>query len=192
MIERITKILLKKALVHALLWPSSIRLSFNLSAHDLSSPDTVLDIITEIGKSGFDPARLDLEITETAFIRDFAQVRRATETLRALGCGISLDDFGTGFSSLTHLHALPLTKIKVDRSFVADLNTNPTSYKIVKSLLALSRDMDLDCIIEGIETRDELAILKTLGGLMVQGYLYSRPIPANEVVSFLEQPLTVA
>ena len=192
MIERITKILLKKALVHALLWPSSIRLSFNLSAHDLSSPDTVLDIITEIGKSGFDPARLDLEITETAFIRDFAQVRRATETLRALGCGISLDDFGTGFSSLTHLHALPLTKIKVDRSFVTDLNTNPTSYKIVKSLLALSRDMDLDCIIEGIETRDELAILKTLGGLMVQGYLYSRPIPANEVVSFLEQPLTVA
>jgi predicted signal transduction protein with EAL and GGDEF domain len=112
--------------------------------------------------------------------------------LRALGCGISLDDFGTGFSSLTHLHALPLTKIKVDRSFVTDLNTNPTSYKIVKSLLALSRDMNLDCIIEGIETRDELAILKTLGGLMVQGYLYSRPIQASEVVNFLEQPLMVA
>ncbi|KLU21431.1 histidine kinase [Caballeronia mineralivorans PML1(12)] len=192
MILAITLTLLKKALAHALLWPDHIRLSFNLSAHDLSSPENVLDIITEIRRSGFNPARLDLEITETAFIRDFSQVRSATETLRSLGCGISLDDFGTGFSSLTHLHALPLTKIKVDRSFVTDLNKNPASYKIVKSLLALSRDMGLDCIVEGVETRDELAILQTLGDLTVQGYLYSKPISADEVVGFLEQPATVA
>ena len=192
MISAITQTLLKKALAHALLWPGHIRLSFNLSAHDLSSPENVLDIITEIKASGFNPARLDLEITETAFIRDFSQVRSATETLRTLGCGISLDDFGTGFSSLTHLHALPLTKIKVDRSFVTDLNKNPASYKIVKSLLALSRDMGLDCIVEGVETRDELAILKTLGDLTVQGYLYSKPISADEVVGFLEQPVIAA
>ena len=192
MILAITLTLLKKALAHALLWPDHIRLSFNLSAHDLSSPENVLDIITEIRRSGFNPTRLDLEITETAFIRDFSQVRSATETLRSLGCGISLDDFGTGFSSLTHLHALPLTKIKVDRSFVTDLNKNPASYKIVKSLLALSRDMGLDCIVEGVETRDELAILQTLGDLTVQGYLYSKPISAGEVVGFLEQLATVA
>ena len=192
MISTITQTLLKKALAHALLWPVHIRLSFNLSAHDLGSSENVLDIITEIGKSGFNPTRLDFEITETAFIRDFSQVRSATETLRSLGCGISLDDFGTGFSSLTHLHALPLTKIKVDRSFVTDLNKNPASYKIVKSLLALSRDMGLECIVEGVETRDELAILKTLGDLTVQGYLYSRPISADEVVGFLEQPMAVA
>ncbi|SDG16032.1 putative bifunctional diguanylate cyclase/phosphodiesterase [Paraburkholderia phenazinium] len=191
-IEAITRMLLKKALAHALLWPSDIRLAFNLSAHDLSSPDSVLEIIGEIGKSGFDPTRLDLEVTETALIRDFPQVRSATETLRSLGCGISLDDFGTGFSSLTHLHALPLTKIKVDRSFVMDINKNPASYKIVKSLLALSRDMSIDCIVEGVESRDELAILKTLGCEAVQGYLYSRPIPADEAMRFLEQPLTVA
>jgi len=192
MILTITQTLLKKALAHALLWPGHIRLSFNLSAHDLSSSESVNDIIVQIERSGFNPARIDLEITETAFIRDFSQVRSATETLRSLGCGISLDDFGTGFSSLTHLHALPLTKIKVDRSFVTDLNKNPASYKIVKSLLALSRDMGLDCIVEGVETIDELAILRTLGDLTVQGYLYSRPIPADEVVSFLEQPATVA
>ena len=192
MISTITQTLLKKALAHALLWPVHIRLSFNLSAHNLGSPENVLDIITEIGRSGFNPTRLDFEITETAFIRDFSQVRSATETLRSLGCGISLDDFGTGFSSLTHLHALPLTKIKVDRSFVTDLNKNPASYKIVKSLLALSRDMGLECIVEGVETRDELAILKTLGDLTVQGYLYSRPISADEVVGFLEQPMAVA
>src|SRR5262249_5562225 len=121
-IEAITRTLLKKTLTHALLWPSYVRLSFNLSAHDLTSPDRVLEIVTEIGKSGFDPTRLDFEITETAFIRDFSQVRSAAESLRRIGCGISLDDFGTGFSSLTHLHALPLTKIKIDRSFVTNLN----------------------------------------------------------------------
>ncbi|MFP3185299.1 MAG: EAL domain-containing protein [Paraburkholderia sp.] len=190
MIETITQILLKKALAHASLWPGCIRLSFNLSAHDLSSPESVFAIVTAIGKSCFDPTRLDFEVTETAFIRDFQQVRNATEILRSIGCGISLDDFGTGFSSLTHLHALPLTKIKVDRSFVTDLDKKSASYKIVKSLLALSRDMGLDCIVEGIETRDELAILKTLGGRMVQGYLYSRPIPADEVARFLERPLS--
>jgi diguanylate cyclase (GGDEF)-like protein len=186
LIESMTKILLNKALAHAVDWPSHVRLSFNLSAQDLSSTTNVLAIITTIGKSTFDPKRLDLEITETAFIRDFPQVQKSTEALRALGCGISLDDFGTGFSSLTHLHALPLTKIKVDRSFVTNLNTNQSSYKIVKSLLALSRDMGLDCIVEGVETKHELAMLKTLGGSLVQGYFYSKPISATEVADFLQ------
>jgi diguanylate cyclase (GGDEF)-like protein len=192
MIDAVTRTLLKKALTQASFWPEFIRLSFNLSAHDLSSPDSVLAIVTEIDRSGFDPTRLDLEITETAFIRDFSQVRNAAETFRALGCGISLDDFGTGFSSLTHLHALPLTKIKIDRSFVANLNKNAATYKIVKSLLTLSRDMGLDCIIEGVETPGELTIVKMLGGTIVQGYLYSRPIPADEVLDFLSRPLTTA
>jgi diguanylate cyclase (GGDEF)-like protein len=191
MIGFITKTLLRKALAHAILWPDSVRLSFNLSAHDLSSSESVFDIITVIGKSAFDPSRLDLEITETAFIRDFSQVIAATEALRTLGCGISLDDFGTGFSSLTHLHALPLTKIKVDRSFVTNLNRNPASYKIVKSLLTLSRDMGLDCIVEGVETPEELATLRALGGQIVQGYLYSRPIQASDVVGFLSKQVSV-
>src|SRR5690606_37837210 len=117
-----------------------------------------------------DPALLDLEITETAFAHDFAQVQRSIEMLPLLGCGISLDDFGTGYSSLSRLHALPLTKIKIDRSFVTGLHKSPASFKIVKSLLALSRDMGLDCVIEGVETDDEMAALRQLGGLMVQGY----------------------
>ncbi|OTP75648.1 putative bifunctional diguanylate cyclase/phosphodiesterase [Caballeronia sordidicola] len=191
-IETITQVLLKKALQHAVSWPEELRLSFNLSAQDLSSLDTVMSIISIIGKSDFDPHRLDFEITETAFIRDFQQVRSSTELLRKLGCGISLDDFGTGFSSLTHLHALPLTKIKIDRSFVTNLNDNPASYKIVKSLLALSRDMGLECIVEGVETNEELITLMSLGGQIVQGYLYSKPISATEVGLFLESPLTTA
>jgi len=98
---------------------------------------------------------------------------------------MTLDDFGTGFSSLSQLHALPLTKIKIDRSFVSGIQDNPASYKIVKSLLALSRDMALDCVIEGVETAEELAVIRALGGAMVQGYLYAPPMPVNETSSWL-------
>jgi predicted signal transduction protein with EAL and GGDEF domain len=172
----LTRPLLKKALVFASEWEKSLRLSFNLSAHDLNTCEGVLSLIGIIESSGFDPWRLDLEITETAFAHDFEQIKLSVEMLRRLGCGISLDDFGTGYSSLTRLHALPLTKIKIDRSFVTDLHKRPASLKIVKSLLTLSRDMGLECVVEGVETPEELAALRGLGGTLVQGYLYSRPL----------------
>lgn len=112
-----------------------MHLAFNLSAYDLNSNESVLAIIGIIENSNFDPKRLDLEITQTAFAHDFAQITHSVETLRRIGCGISLDDFVTGYSILTRLHALPLTKLRIDRSFVADLHQKPASYKIVKSLL---------------------------------------------------------
>jgi diguanylate cyclase (GGDEF)-like protein len=186
-INTLTRPLLRKALSAASKWPAHIRLSFNLSAHDLNSAEGTLGIVAIIEASRFGAGRLDLEITETAFAHDFAQVQRSIETLRRLGCGISLDDFGTGYSSLARLHALPLTKIKIDRRFVTDLHLSANSLKIVKSLLALSRDMGLDCVIEGVETEQELAALRQLGGHMVQGYLYSPPLPAERVAQFLSE-----
>ncbi|NTF59584.1 EAL domain-containing protein [Agrobacterium rhizogenes] len=189
-INRVTRPLLEKALAAAVKWPAGIRLSFNLSAQDLTSPECLLHLISIIHGSCFDPKRLDLEITETAFTADFGQIQTAITTLKALGCGISLDDFGTGYSSLSRLHSLPLTKIKIDRSFVANLHEKPASYKIVKSLLALGRDMGLDCIIEGVETSEEMAALKELGGLIVQGYFYSPPIPEADIRDFLKVPIS--
>ncbi len=186
-IESLTRPLLRKALAVAIKWDKSLSLSFNLSAHDLNSDASVLALLTIIESSGFDPRRLDLEITETALAHDFEQVAQYIETLRRLGCGISLDDFGTGYSSLTRLHALPLTKFKIDRSFVTDLHLRPASYKIVKSLLTLSVDMDLACVIEGVETADELAAVRALGGRSVQGYLFSSPLPEHEVEEFAAQ-----
>ena len=187
LVGSLTRPLLKQALCAARGWEEGVRLSFNLSAHDLNSHEGVLALVGIIENSGFDARFLDLEITETAFTHDFEQVKRSIEMLRLLGCGISLDDFGTGYSSLSRLHALPLTKIKIDRSFVTDLHKKPASYKIVKSLLALGRDMELDCVIEGVETKEELAALKTLGGALVQGYIYSPPIPADNVAEFLSR-----
>src|SRR5690606_40406973 len=135
--------------------------------YDLNSAEGTLAIVSIIHNSGFAPHRLDLEITETAFTHDFEQVSRSMDMLRLLGCGISLDNFGTGYSSLSRLHALPLTKIKIDRSFVTDLHKSTTRLKIIRSLLALSRHMGLDCVVEGVETQEEMDALRRLVGLMV-------------------------
>ncbi len=186
-VNSLTRPLLKMALASASTWDPSLRLSFNLSAQDLNSHEGVLSLIGIIETSSFDARRLDLEITETAFAHDFEQVRQSVDMLRHLGCGISLDDFGTGYSSLTRLHALPLTKIKIDRSFVTDLHEKPASYKIVKSLLALSRDMELECVVEGVETSAELATLKGLGATLVQGYIYAPPLCEWDVAAFLSR-----
>lgn len=190
LITRLTEILLKKALNAASTWPKDIRLSFNLSAKDISSPTAAMKIFNIIRKSKIDPKRIDLEITETATMFDFEQAQSSIQLLKSLGCGIALDDFGTGFSSLSHLHALPLTKIKIDRSFVAQIDQKPASYKIVKSLLALSRDMHLQCVVEGVETEDELAVIDSCGGQLVQGYFFSEPMPENKVSQFIKETVT--
>lgn len=192
-IATLTGRLLKKSLDAARKWPEDVRLSFNLSAHDLNSAEGTLAVLGIVQNSGFDPRRIDFEITETAFAYDFAQVRKSIDMLHRMGCGISLDDFGTGYSSLTRLHALPLTKIKIDRSFVTDIQDNPASYKIVKSLLTLSRDMYLDCVVEGVETADELATLRDLGANLVQGYFFSPPVAERDLAAYfgtvLKNPL---
>ena len=185
LVSQLTRVLLKKALAVARDWPQEVRLSFNLSTHDISSSDGVTAILGIVVSSGVDPRRIDFEITETAMMYDFKQATASIAVFKKLGCGIALDDFGTGYSSLSRLHALPLTKIKIDRSFVSGLDNNPASYKIVKSLLALSADMGLDCVVEGVETAAELATLDKLGGRLVQGYIYSRPLPQTEIAAFL-------
>ncbi|MCD5994067.1 EAL domain-containing protein [Pseudomonas sp. CDFA 602] len=188
MINRLTAPLLTQALRQAVSWPSHIRLAFNLSAHDFATCESVSLIVHIIETSGFDASRLDLEITETAVMQDLAQVQQAITQFRQLGCGISLDDFGTGYSSLSQLHALALTKLKIDRSFVTGVHQNPASYKIVKSLVALSQDMSLGCVVEGVETLDELNALESLGCTLVQGYFYSPPISFEQTLVWLARP----
>lgn len=191
LISHLTRVLLRKALAAAAGWPEDVGLSFNLSTHDICSADGVIAIVGIIQSSGIDPSRLDFEITETAMMYDFAEARKSIEMFKRLGCGIALDDFGTGFSSLSQLHALPLTKIKIDRSFVTDLDKIPASYKIVKSLLALSADMGLGCIIEGAETKEELDTLARLGARLVQGYYFSPPVSESKVAAFLPEAAPV-
>ncbi|MCP3721200.1 bifunctional diguanylate cyclase/phosphodiesterase [Paraburkholderia sp. CNPSo 3281] len=186
-INGLTLVLFTKALACAKQWPTHIRLSFNLSAHDFASESAVKELARCILTSGIDPARLDFEITETAMAKDFDQVQKAAKVLRALGCGLSVDDFGTGYSSLSYLCKLPLTRLKIDRMFVSGLKERTTAFTVVRTLLNLSRQMSLDCIVEGVETAAELQTVAALGATLIQGYYCSRPMEAPAVAAFLER-----
>jgi diguanylate cyclase (GGDEF)-like protein len=190
LIRNLTRVLLTKALKDAHDWPENVQVSFNLSVHDISVAEGVLQLITIINQSGLDPRRIEFEVTETSVTHDFAQTHAAVVTLKALGVGISLDDFGTGYSSLSHVHRLPLDKIKIDRSFVADIEDNESSFKIVKSLSVLCQDMGLGCIVEGVETEVQAQILAELGCHTLQGYLFARPMTAEATKAFLGDQAT--
>ncbi len=185
LIRPLTQALLVRALATARTWPDDIRLSFNLSAHDVCAAEGILPLIAIIENSGLPPHRIDFEITETAVTFDFVRAQQSIATLKAMGCGISLDDFGTGYSSLSHVHRLPLDKLKIDRSFVSDINENPVSHKIVKSLTGLCDDMEIACVVEGVETRAQLDSLRRLGCDFLQGYYFSKPMPGAAIDDYL-------
>jgi diguanylate cyclase (GGDEF)-like protein len=185
LVNRLTQTLLRKALAFTKTWPREMRVSFNLSARDLASDEAILAIITIIENSGVAPNRIDLEVTETAFMRDFDQSNKSLQVLKALGVGISLDDFGTGYSSLSYVHRLPIDKIKIDRSFVHEVETEASCRAIVKTVIDLCRNLNLSCVAEGMETVKQGHILRSLGCTMMQGYLFGTPMSACEVAGFL-------
>jgi len=184
-ITQLTQILLRKALVCARSWPDGIRVSFNLSVRDVGSPEAIMKIIAIIQNSGVAPQRIDLEVTETALMRDFDKGCECLKALKALGANIALDDFGTGYSSLSYVHRLPLDKIKIDRSFIKDIETQPTCRDIVKTVIDLCRNLKLECVIEGMETKEQAQILCGLGGAMMHGHYFSKDMPAAAIPGFL-------
>lgn len=184
MISNITQTVLRKALATSARLPKSLRLSVNLSAHDLASVTAIEAIVAMVTRAGT-PCRIDFEITETAVMRDLNQANEALLLLLALGSRIALDDFGTGHSSLTHVQKLPLDRIKVDRSFVAEVTTDPTSRAIIKTTVDLCRNLGISCVFEGIETEEQLDALLGLGGTVMQGYLFGRPMSEDMVIEQL-------
>ena len=186
LVHRITEILLARALKETTAWPAHLRLSFNLSMQDIASADAVARIVALVKASGVAPERIDFEITETAVMRDFDQSLAALTELRALGCSIALDDFGSGYSSLSNVHRLPLDKLKIDRGFIGELEARDTSRAILRTMLDLCRNLTLECVVEGAETAGQVAILTQLGCRFLQGYFISRPMPADAIPGFLK------
>jgi EAL domain-containing protein (putative c-di-GMP-specific phosphodiesterase class I) len=133
------------------------------------------------------PGRLELEITESVFLRNTAATLTALHQLRAMGIGMALDDFGTGYSSLNYLRSFPFSKIKIDQSFVRDLMTNKESMSIVRAVIGLGQSLGIVTIAEGVETREQLERLREEGCIEVQGYFFSRPRPAGEVPMLIEK-----
>jgi diguanylate cyclase (GGDEF)-like protein/PAS domain S-box-containing protein len=156
--------------------------SVNVSARQLGQVDFVAVVERALRETGVPAGSICLEVTETAVLRRPEMARRALEALRILGVRVALDDFGLGYSSLTHLKALPVDVVKVDRSFVADLVRSTEDRAVVEAVITLARRMGLTVIAEGVETEDQDELLRQMGCPVVQGYLYGRPAPAADVV----------
>ena len=150
---------------------------------DLELPDFVGSLLAE---TGVRPDQLELEITETTILADPFRVRQVLSRLNEMGLRLAIDDFGTGYSSLAYLRRLPLHTIKVDRSFVADMCGNANDATIVRSTIDLGRNLGLEVVAEGVETEETWDALRTLGCTLAQGYLISRPLPAAELTTLLE------
>ena len=185
LVTQVTLTMLRKSLAQAALWPKEIGISINLSAHDIVSAAAMLRVLAVVQNSGLDPRRITFEITETALLHDFRSAAQHISMIKTAGIRVALDDFGTGCSSLSHVHALPLDELKVDRQFVSDIATNEASRNIVCSVLSLCHDMGIDCVVEGAETAEQVAILHSMGCRIVQGYYYSKPMMGQDVIHYL-------
>ena len=156
-----------------------ITVAVNVSVHQLRQPGFADEVLRVIDGCGIDPGRLKLELTESVLIEDADDTIAKMEQIRAAGVRFALDDFGTGYSSLSYLKRLPLDQLKIDRSFVRDILTNPNDVSIARSIVALSEALGLGIIAEGVETFEQRAFLAEIGCTCCQGYLLGRPMEAS-------------
>ena len=162
-------------------WPEGMRVAVNLSAAQFKNTGLVAVIADALARSGLQPGRLELEITETILLQDSKDTLAMLYQLRSLGVRIAMDDFGTGYSSLSYLQRFPFDKIKIDRSFVKDIAESAGSLNIVRAVAALAQGLGIATTAEGVETREQLATIKAEGCSEMQGFLFSRPLPADEI-----------
>jgi EAL domain-containing protein (putative c-di-GMP-specific phosphodiesterase class I) len=180
---------IRQACATAARWPGDLRVAVNISAAQFRNSSLLEVIVNALAASGLAPARLEIEITETVLLQNRETTLAVLHRLRALGIRIAMDDFGTGYSSLTYLQSFPFDKIKIDRSFVKDINRNTGSLNIVRAVAALANGMGMTATAEGVETHQQLAQIVAAGCTEMQGYLFSQPLPASEIKElFLSQP----
>lgn len=163
-----------------------LRISVNLSAIDFKRPDLVDKVAAILSSTGVDPQGIELELTESVVIGDVKSCIARMLQLKALGLTLSMDDFGTGFSSLSYLKQLPLDVLKIDQSFVRQLDSDDNSEAIVRAILALADGLGMETIAEGVENQRQVDFLKQQHCALFQGYLFSRPLPATEFLHRLQ------
>ncbi len=173
---------LRKACQVAAAWPVASRVAVNMSPLQLRQHDLPEMVHDALVRSGLSPDRLEIELTESLLVDDRVRALHVLRRIRALGVRLSLDDFGTGYSSLDVLRQIPFDKIKLDKSFVEDLESNPQSRAILHAIIALAKSLDIPALVEGVETEHQLAFLRAAGCKKVQGYLTGRPVPDEELV----------
>ena len=176
--------ILKQSMLCARDWPG-INLSVNVSPLQLQEEDFEALVTEALAQAGFAAADLTLEVTETALIGNEKQADEMLKRLREQGIGIALDDFGTGYSSLAYLRRFPFSRIKIDRSFIAEVDSAMDAAAIVHAVVAIGRSLGLKVVAEGIETEAQERFVSAAGVHMLQGYRYGRPMPAEGLSTLL-------
>ncbi len=162
-----------------------VSIGVNLSALQFGQQDIIPIILRILGSSQMNPHYLELELTESVLMQNIEESIIVLHEMKEIGLELSIDDFGTGYSSLNYLKKLPLDTLKIDRSFVIDITTNKNDAAIAKSIIALGKNLNMKVIAEGVETQEQLSFLRDEGCDQIQGYLISKPMPADEVIQFL-------
>ena len=181
LIDPIGDWVLRKACSDAMQWPPHVKVSVNLSAVQFRKLYPIDNFCDALADSGLPPERLELEITETVLLQGSAENVETLHQLRLMGIAIVLDDFGTGYSSLSYLRMFPFDKIKIDRSFVHELAKNAECAAIVSAVAGLGRSLHIGTVAEGVETEDQLLLVRAAGFTHAQGYLFGRPCPAERL-----------
>jgi len=166
---------------------TDVRMAVNMSAVQLRSKRFAEDVVAILDEVGLDPKYLELEITETALMENVQQTNETLQKLRSQGVYTAMDDFGTGYSSLSHLKHLVVDKLKIDRSFIRDVLTDPRDAAVVSAVIAMAKLMDMEVVAEGVETDEQLDFLRKRQCDMAQGFLLSRPLPAAEIEPLLKR-----
>jgi diguanylate cyclase (GGDEF)-like protein len=181
MIGRIGEFVLRTAVLEARNWPEHIRIAVNLSPIQFNDPNIVDTVAALLSEHDFDPARLELEITEGVFLADSDATDGTFARLKSVGVRLALDDFGTGYSSLGYLKKAPFDKIKIDQSFVRGAaSTTKRNGAIIRAIVSLAESLGMDTTAEGVETHDDLFLIRELGVSQVQGYIFGKPMPADD------------
>ena len=163
------------------------RIAVNVSAIQLRDPDFAAAVIDICEETGWPSDRLELELTESALMRDSEVLRRAFSLFEARGVSLSVDDFGTGFSNLHYLHRFPVKHLKIDRTFIQHLLTDPQMGRLCEAVVGLGHALRLRVVAEGVETEDAAVRLRQLDCDEAQGYLFARPMPAEELEAWYRQ-----
>jgi EAL domain-containing protein (putative c-di-GMP-specific phosphodiesterase class I) len=181
LITMLTEWVLLEACAEAMKWPAHIKVAVNMSVSQFKSRNMMPAVVAALAKTRLPPDRLELEITETLMLNDAESIFASFRQLRQLGVRIVLDDFGTGFSSLSYLLRFPFDKIKIDQSFIAGLAREGHSIVLVRSLIQMGLGLGVDVTAEGIETQQQLDLVRAEGCTEIQGNLISPARPASEI-----------
>jgi EAL domain-containing protein (putative c-di-GMP-specific phosphodiesterase class I) len=187
LIIQIGEWVLREACAVAATWPDEIEVSVNLSPVQFKKRGLVEQVEAALSDSGLPPSRLDLEITESVMLVDSKATLATLHRLHDRGVKLSMDDFGTGYSSLSYLRSFPFDKIKIDRSFVRDSSNNADAKAIVKAMIGLGQSLGMATTAEGVETEAQLELIRQHGCTEAQGYLFSKPMAAKDVVAWVAQ-----